>query len=161
MPHTIDDEVALLSTVAFFEQVDPGKLKILAYVSERLDFESGDIVFEQGARGDDVYFILDGVADVVMATGGKPVTVAQLARHALFGEISAFCDLPRTASVQAKGHLAVLRIPGEAFLGLIREEPEVALRIVRELALRLARTTRDLVAVQAGIGMRDGTGRPQ
>lgn len=155
MAATIDDEVALLGTVPFFEDVEPGKLKLLAYVSERLDFEDGDAVFEQGSSGDDVYFILHGRADVVMDVAGRFVFVAELARHGLFGEISAFCNLPRTASVRARGHLSVLRIPGEAFLGLVREEPAIALRAVRELAHRLALTTRNLATVQAaasGVG---------
>ena len=151
MADTIDDEVALLRTVPFFETMEPGKLKLLAYVSERLEFEDGDVVFEQDSAGGDVYFILAGMADVMTQMDGNTVFVARLDRHALFGEMSLFCDLPRTAGVQAHGHLAVLRIPGEAFLALIKEEPALALRIIRELALRLARTTRNLTVAQTAM----------
>lgn len=158
MTDTIDDEVARLRTVPFFETMAEGKLKLLAYVSERLEFESGDMVFEQGASGTDVYFILAGSADVIMKTGEGSVVVAQLERHALFGEMSVFCELPRTAGVRAAGHLSLLRIPGDAFLGLIREEPALALRVIRELALRLARTTRNLAAAEAGIKTAAATG---
>jgi CRP-like cAMP-binding protein len=148
MADTIDDEVALLRTVPFFETMEPAKLKLLAYVSERLEFEDKDVIFEEGSSGDDVYFILAGKADIVREMNGTPVFVAQLDRHALFGEMSVFCSLPRTAGVRASGHLAVLRIPGEAFLALIREQPALAMRVIRELALRLARTTHNLTIAE-------------
>lgn len=156
MADTIDDEVALLRTVPFFETMESGKLKLLAYVSERLEFEGGDVVFEQDSSGDDVYFILAGMADVVTEMDGNAVVVAQLGRHALFGEMSVFCDLPRTAGVRARGHLAVLRIPGEAFLALIKEEPALALQVIRELALRLARTTRNLATAETAMNAAPG-----
>ena len=56
---------------------------------------SGDVVFEQDSSGKDVYFVLDGKADVLAETERGPVLIATLPRHALFGEISAFCDVPR------------------------------------------------------------------
>jgi CRP-like cAMP-binding protein len=56
------------------------------------------------------------------------------------------CDIPRTATVRAKGDLLALRIPRESFLNLIAEYPEVALQIIRVLARRVADTTSDLAA---------------
>ncbi len=146
---SIGSEAAMLRAVPFLADVELARLKLLAYVSERLDFDAGDIVFEQGSSGSDVYFVLDGKADVLSDSPRGPVLVATLGRHALFGEISALCNVPRTATVQANGALSVLRIPQDAFLSLIEESPALALKVVRELAERLARTTRELARAQA------------
>lgn len=141
---SLDDEVALLKTVPFFRSIDSGRLKLLAYASEKLGFENGDIVFQQGSTDNDAYFILDGAADVLTATDSGPIVVAHLPRYALFGEISALCDVPRTATIRASGPLVVLRIPKDHLLELIRGSPTIALQIIRVLATRLTDTTRDL-----------------
>lgn len=146
---SIGNVAAMLRAVPFLSDVELAHLKLLAYVSERLDFDDGDIVFEQDSNGNDVYFVLDGKADVLASTDHGQMLVATLPRHALFGEISAFCDVPRTAGVRASGALSVLRIPQAAFLSLIEESPSLALKVVRELASRLSRTTHELARVQA------------
>lgn len=143
---SLDQEVILLRNVPFFSKVETGKLKLLAYSSERLGFEDGEVVFRQGSAEGDAYFILEGSVDVVTERNGREVRVAQLPQHALFGEISALCDIPRTATVRAKGNLLALRIPKESFLNLIAEYPAVAMHIIRILARRVADTTSDLAS---------------
>jgi CRP-like cAMP-binding protein len=143
---SLDQEVALLRGVPFFSSIEAGKLKLLAYSSEKLGFEDGEVVFRQGSKDGDAYFILEGSVDVLTERNGHEVQVANLPQYALFGEISALCDIPRTATVRAKGDLLALRIPRESFLTLIAEHPGVALHIIRVLARRVADTTNDLIA---------------
>jgi len=143
---SLDQEVALLRSVPFFSSIESGKLKLLAYSSEKLGFEDGEDVFRHGSTDGDAYFILEGSVDVLAERNGHEVKVAHLPQYALFGEISAFCDIPRTATVRANGHLLALRIPKESFLNLIADSPGVALQIIRVLARRVADTTRDLTA---------------
>lgn len=143
---SLDQEVALLRSVPFFSSIEGGKLKLLAYSSEKLGFEDGETVFRQGSTDGDAYFILEGAAHVLAERNGHQVKVANLPQYALFGEISAFCNIPRTATVQARGHLVALRIPRDNFLNLIAESPGVALQVIRVLARRVADTTSDLAA---------------
>lgn len=143
---SLNEEVILLRNVPFFSSMEDGKLKLLAYTSEKQGFEDGEVVFRQGSAGGDAYFILRGEADIVTETNGHERVVAHLPQHSLFGEISIFCDVPRTATVRASGNLLALRIRKDRFLELISECPGAALQIMRVLAQRLANTTSDLTA---------------
>jgi CRP-like cAMP-binding protein len=143
---SLDQEVALLRGVPFLSSIEAGKLKLLAYSSLKLGFEDGEIVFRQGATDGDAYFILEGSVDVLTERNGREVRVAQLPQYALFGEISALCDIPRTATVRARGHLVALRIPKESFVELISSSSGAALQVIRVLARRVADTTSDLAA---------------
>lgn len=143
---SLKEEVTLLRGVPFFSSMDDGKLKLLAYTAEKQGFEDGEVVFRQGSAGGDAYFILQGEADIVTEAHGHELVVAHLPQHSLFGEISAFCDVPRTATVRASGNLVALRIRKDHFLDLIAETPAAALQIIRVLAERLANTTSDLTA---------------
>ena len=144
---TLNDDVAMLRKVPLFESVDPSKLKLIAYTSTQLVFDDGEEVFAQGSNGTSAYLIANGEADILSDSGDNQVVVATLGTNALFGEISAFCDVPRTASVRAHGQLTLLELKRENLMELIGEFPDFAVEVIRELARRLAHTTSDLAHV--------------
>ena len=141
---TLNDDVAMLRKVPLFESVDPSKLKLVAYTANQVVFDDGEMVFAQGSNGTSAYLIVGGAADILSESGGQQVVVAKLGTNALFGEISAFCDVPRTASVRAEGQLTVLELTRDNLMELIGEFPDVAVEVIRELARRLSKTTSDL-----------------
>ncbi len=138
---TLSEEVELLRNIPMFAKVEPSKLKLLAFTSERLTFETDQIVFKQGEMGDSAYIIVEGEADILVDSPAGPITVASMARNDFFGEIAILCDVPRTATVQAKSKLVTLRISKELFFRLVTEFPQMSVEIMRELASNLEKTT--------------------
>ncbi len=49
---SLNEEVDLLRQIPLFSKIDPSKLKLLAFTSERLTFGSGQDLFQQGDVGD-------------------------------------------------------------------------------------------------------------
>ena len=141
---SLEHEVDLLRKIPIFAKIDPAKLKLLAFTSERIAFDQGQTLFSQGDQSDAAYVIIDGTADVLVDTISGQVSVAHLGRNDLVGEIGILCDVPRTATVKALTELETLKIEKRNFFRLIEEFPQMAAEIVRELAARLARTTSDL-----------------
>jgi CRP/FNR family cyclic AMP-dependent transcriptional regulator len=135
------DEVELLRKIPIFSKIEPSKLKLLAFTSERLTYAEGDVLFEQGDAGDAAYIIIGGKADVVVDTPGGPLIVATLGENEIVGEIAILCDVPRTATVKAKTEVTTLRITKDLFFSLVVEFPQIAVEIMRELAHRLEVTT--------------------
>lgn len=138
------EEVEILRNVPIFAKIEPAKLKLLAFTSERLTYHAGQVLFHQGEPGDAAYIILSGEADVVVDNPAGPLVVAELQRNAILGEIAILCDVPRTATVRAKSELVALRISKELFFKLITEFPQMGIEIMRVLADRLERTTHQL-----------------
>lgn len=141
---TLGEEVNLLRKIPLFSGIDPGKLKLLAFASDRQTFHDQQIIFNQGEVGDAAYVVVSGIADVIVNIEGTEVSVAQLGANEFLGEIAILCDMPRTATVKAKGELVTLKIKKEHFLGLVTDTPELGIEVMRELALRLSRTTTEL-----------------
>ena len=127
-----------------FAKLEPAKLKLLAFTSERLTFEPGQSLFQQGDPGDAAYIVIEGEADVLINTAKGPVRVASLGRNAIVGEIAILCDVPRTATVTAKDKTVTLKINKETFFRLVTEFPQMAVEIMRELARRLEKTNEQL-----------------
>lgn len=134
---SLNEEVELLRGVPLFAKIEPSKLKLLAFTSERLTFAANQVLFRQGDIGDAAYIIIDGQADVVVETPDGPLTVAQLGKNAFVGEIAILIDVPRTATVKATSKLETLKISKELFFRLVKEFPEMAVEIMRELARRV------------------------
>ena len=58
-------DVEVLRNVPMFANIEPAKLKLVAFTSERLTFDPGDTVFSEGEVGDAVYIIVEGSAEGV------------------------------------------------------------------------------------------------
>ncbi|MGE4221562.1 MAG: cyclic nucleotide-binding domain-containing protein [Alphaproteobacteria bacterium] len=138
---SLQEEVELLRRIPLFAKIEAAKLKLLAFTSERLTYQAGDLLFEQGAVGDSAYVIIAGSAEVLMDAPGGAITVATIDQHQIVGEIAILCDVPRTATVRAVSDLIALRVSKDHFFRLIEEFPQMAVEIMRELAHRLEATT--------------------
>ncbi len=134
---SLKEEVGMLQRIPLFANIEAAKLKLLAFTSERVAFEAGHVLFREGDMGDAAYIIMEGEADVLVDSPAGLVSVAVLGHNAFVGEIAILCDVPRTATVKARQRLVCLRISKELFLRLINEFPQMAVAVVRELALRL------------------------
>ena len=141
---TLSDEVDMLRRIPLFAAIDPGKLKLLAFASDRMIYHDGQTICHQGETGDAAYVIVKGAADIVVGTDSGEITVAQVKENAVIGEIAILCDVPRTATVRARGEMVALKIKKEHFLSLMMDFPKLGIQVMRELALRLSRTTSEL-----------------
>lgn len=149
---SLNEEVELLRNIPMFANIEPSKLKLLAFTSERLTFGEGDTIFRQGDSGDAAYIIVDGEADVSIDTQDGPLTVAHFRKNDIVGEIAILTDVPRTATVTASTRLETMVISKDLFFRLVMEFPQIAVEIMRELAKRLEATNTRLreLSSQAG-----------
>src|SRR5918994_4226164 len=148
-PMSLTKDVEVLRNIPLFAKVEPAKLKLLAFTSERLEYMSGDELFRQGDYGDAAYIILEGEADVLVDTPQGAVKVATLGKNDIIGEIAVLCDVPRTATVVAHSELETLRVSMDGFFHLVTQFPQVAIEVMSELAARLDHTTQALTAAGA------------
>jgi len=141
---SLNEEVELLRNIPLFAKLEPSKLKLLAFTSERITYEADQVLFRQGDVGDAAYIIVDGSAKVLVETGEGEIEVATLGRNDFVGEIAILCDVPRTATVRASSQTVTLRITKDLFFRLVTEFPQMSVEIMRELASRLEQTTQQL-----------------
>ena len=146
---SLKEEVEILRGIPLFAKIEPAKLKLLAFTSQRLSFAVGEALCRQGEPGDSAFIVLEGDAEISIDTPAGKVIVAKVTRNAVIGEIAILCDVPRTATVTAISPLQALRIDKDTFFRLVTEFPQMAVEIMRELARRLDRTNQQLRAAVA------------
>ncbi|KQP31614.1 cyclic nucleotide-binding protein [Methylobacterium sp. Leaf104] len=145
---TLETEVSSLRQVPLFRGVEPSRLKLLAFTSERVHFESGQQLFARGDAADAAYLLLEGSAEVSIDSPQGPFRLALLGANALVGEMGILADQPRSATVAAVDPTTALRIDRTVFLELLGQFPPIAIAVMRELALRLEQTNQQLAQSQ-------------
>ena len=140
---TLETEVQSLRQVPMFRDIDPARLKLLAFTSERVQFAGGQRFFSQGDASDAAYVILDGRASVLLNTPSGEIKVAELGQNALVGEMGILSDTPRSATIEAAAATTALRIDKRVFLELLAQFPQMALAVMRELASDSSAPTRN------------------
>ena len=150
---SLTEEVALLKSIPLFAKIEPSKLKLLAFTSERLTFDPEQVLCKQGDPGDSAYVVIDGEVRISIDAPTAPtgrIAIATLGPGAIVGEIAILCDVPRTATVTSTGKTVTLRISKELFFRLITEFPQIAVEVMRELAHRLEKTNLQLREARVG-----------
>jgi CRP-like cAMP-binding protein/di/tricarboxylate transporter len=135
-----DDEPArVLSRVPLFAALDRVSLAKLVVHFERVRFEAGEVVFQEGDPGDAFYVVLQGTfSDYVGSLDtGVDRRLATRGPGATFGDIALLSNRPRSTTVRADVAAVALRLERGRFLGLVAQEPAVALAIAATLSERV------------------------
>ncbi len=116
-----------LRAIGLFAQLDDSRLKLLAFASEEVSFDDGDIVFSMNAVSDSAYVVMSGELQGVCEPRGGRRTACGFRQKRCGGEMGVIRNQPRSATLKAHGPVRCLRILTDDFLNLLRDNPEVSL----------------------------------
>jgi CRP-like cAMP-binding protein len=105
-----------------------------------LDVAEGDWVFEEGTLGTEMYIVQDGQVEIVSVVADEERQLSVMEKGDFFGEMALLEGLPRAAGARALTPVKLLEINGATFNQMIRENPEIAVRMMRKLSRRLRET---------------------
>lgn len=100
-------------------------------------FEPQEVIFEEGADGEQMFIIQSGRVQIVKRFAGRNHTLAMLESGDFFGEMAIVSRVQRTATAVAVAETALLAVDREGFLSMIRKNAEIALNIIDKLCRRL------------------------
>ena len=150
------EETDLLRKIPMFAKMETSKLKLLAFASEIVSFQDGDIVFNSGDSADYAYVIMAGAVDIITDTDSGPVVTGTLSENQLIGELGLLNNTPRIAKLVANGELRAMKITADMFFRILRENSEVALDVIRMLSDKLTRSHALVETLQKKINQQDG-----
>ncbi|XP_071548491.1 potassium/sodium hyperpolarization-activated cyclic nucleotide-gated channel 3 isoform X15 [Panulirus ornatus] len=111
---------SLVASVPFFANADPG---FVSEVVTKLKYEvflPGDIIIKEGTIGNKMYFIQEGIVDIVMSNGE---VATSLSDGSYFGEICLLTNARRTASVRAETYCNLFSLSVEHFNTVLDSYP--------------------------------------
>jgi CRP-like cAMP-binding protein len=128
-----DSKLEALRGVPLFAGLSKRDLASVGRITDELDFPAGKELISEGEPGRQFFILLEGEA-VVRRRGRK---VNSLSPGDFFGEIALLSDRPTTASVVTSTQARIAVVTRPSFSRLLRESPQLQLRILKTVAERL------------------------
>lgn len=115
-----------------------------------VDFPAGSAILTEGEAASALYIIESGKVAILRADA-PGVLLAELGPGEFFGEMSILQEQPHNASVVARTAVRALRIDVAAFHGVLHENIEVAVLLMRRLVLRLRASEQRRLELEAQV----------
>lgn len=128
-----DRRLELLASVPLFAGSSKRQLRGILDWTKEYQYEPGATIVREGAKGDELFLLLDGKAAV--SQSGK--TRTRLTAGDFFGEMAVIDGRPRTATVVADGPVDCLVLKQGDFKALLAGDPLLAWNLLGSLAARL------------------------
>jgi CRP/FNR family cyclic AMP-dependent transcriptional regulator len=140
--HRSADKRAILRDHYLFGKLTAHQIESLSACVVTRSVKRGTNIFAKGDPGTSLYAVGAGTVKIsVPSVDGKDAVFNVLSNGAIFGEIALLDGNPRTADATAVTDCELFVIERRDFLPLMREEPEIALKIIEILCAKLRRTT--------------------
>ena len=112
-------------------------------------YGKGDVIFREGDRGNSMFRILEGTVSIhISALNGEDITLTQLGKDAIFGEMAILEEWPRSAAVVAESTpTRLLEISSQEVTAFFREDPSQIKAVMSNLSHRLRSLTLEYLDV--------------
>jgi CRP/FNR family cyclic AMP-dependent transcriptional regulator len=136
------DKVALLGANPLFRELGREvRDRIGAYATIR-NVKRGDTLFMKGDPGTSLFAVCAGTVEVIVPSAeGRNAVVNLIKEGEIFGEIALLDGGPRTADAVALTDCTLMTVERRDFLRVLREQPDVMVKLLEILCARVRRTT--------------------
>jgi len=114
---------------------------------EELSYKTGDVIFEEGDKGTDMFILQEGKVAVFRKFADEEVLLATLDRGDFFGEMALLENLPRSATCRALMATRLAAIRRGELLMKIRRDPTFALEMLQHMSRRIRYLDEQLISL--------------
>ena len=129
----LDENIRILSGVAFFEDFAQDQLRLLAFGAERTSLPPGGLLFREGAKADSAFILLSGTIRLLGEEEGESREMGAVRPGALLGAFALITDTRRPTSAIAETECRLLRIERRDFRRVLEEYPALAVALHKRM----------------------------
>jgi CRP-like cAMP-binding protein len=125
----------ILEEVSIFSDLTTDELALIVPLAVMKDGKAGDFIIQEGECVQNIYILLSGNATVMKARAdGKKVSIEQVGKDDLLGEVTFFKNTPASAAVQATAPFKALQFNQKALHRLLDDNPNLGLKIYKNFS---------------------------
>lgn len=141
-------KIELLKSVSLFWDLNKEEL---GHISDKMVsryFEAGQLILLEESSGEQCFFVTKGSVKITrLSKEGREVILAIINDGDFFGEMSLLDGESRSANVIALENTEVLTLNRNHFLHVLKEYPQIAIQLLKEMALRLRKSDRQIASL--------------
>jgi len=124
-----------LRSVRFFKGLSDEEVGLIDENCLEESFEAGTVIFEEGDSADRFYILQEGEVEVWKnRSDPRPDLLAVHVAGHFFGEMALIDELPRSATVIARGKVRAVSLCREEFLALVGRHASIALAVMAAIS---------------------------
>ena len=136
------EKLKLLAKVELFSNFSVKQLEAVSRVARTKTLQRREELFHKGDLGGEIYVVASGKLKVLTTSAeGDDVVFSILGPGEVFGEVALLGATPRTATVSAIEDCRLLVIDRRDFMSFLRADPEISVKLLSVLAMRLKRVS--------------------
>ena len=129
--------LTVLPTVFLFSRLETAEIEALRKLVKVTEVSKGEIIFHHGDKPADFHFLIKGqLRSVRYSEDGKETVMHMIYEGEAFAVTSAYLDIPYTGTSIAVKTSLVGKIDRKEFLELLRNFPEISLKMMGMMAQR-------------------------
>jgi CRP/FNR family cyclic AMP-dependent transcriptional regulator len=142
--------------IPLFSELSDRELEKIIQVATKQKYHKDNIILIEEEVGSTMFIILSGRVKISrISDDGREVILSILSEGDFFGEMSLLDGHTRSASVTAIEESELLVIRREEFLQILRDFPQIAINLLKELAQRIRKSDEHIKS----LSLQDATGR--
>lgn len=103
-------------------------------------YQKGEIVFEEGSLGQEMYIIASGAVRLTTMKKGRETELARMQTGEFFGEMALVDAAPRSGTITVDDNdTQLIELDVDRFLYLVQQQPVFALTVMQALCQRVRR----------------------
>jgi CRP/FNR family cyclic AMP-dependent transcriptional regulator len=142
---SVHDKPAILRAHALFSQLKPEIIDRLASYAITQHVKRNTTIFRKGDTGTSLYAVCVGTVRIsAPSEEGKDAVFNLINAGDIFGEIALLDGGTRTADAVALTDCELMRIERRDFIPLVREQPDVAIKLIEVLCSRIRNSSEQI-----------------
>jgi CRP-like cAMP-binding protein len=113
-------------------------------------YQDGEIICREGDEAKSMYVIRSGKVDIIKNSSAGEVKLTTLEKGDIFGEMSLFDHMPRSATVKAVGETLILSIDKKGFFAKATNDPSLSFNILEGMSKRIRSLNDELAKYKKG-----------
>jgi CRP/FNR family cyclic AMP-dependent transcriptional regulator len=128
-----------LGHVDLFAALDKKELQVLVGSCQERTYTAGSVIFTEGDAGVGLYVLKSGKIRLTQVNDPDraEVEIDVIGAGQVMGEMALLDDMPRSATATAVDDVDVLVLPVWDFRGVVRQHPDMGLKLLATLSRRL------------------------
>jgi len=127
----IIEGIEKIQETSLFEGLSFGETRTLAGICVPVFKRKGDLIIEEEALGEGLYFIVKGDVEVYTIEDGEEKQLAILKPGDIFGEMSLIEDMLTSSNVRAVNDVQLLKIMKNDLFALMENDDRLAMKVYR------------------------------
>jgi len=140
--------IKLLQSVSLFWDLTEEELGYISAKMVSKHYNAGQTILLEASEGEQCFFVTEGSVKITrLSKKGREVILAILSDGDFFGEMSLLDGEFRSANVVALDDTEVLTLNRNDFLLVLKDYPQIAIRLLKEMAHRLRKSDRQIASL--------------